>query len=194
MKKVQIGVIHPQPMLLLAIETMFGSDQTDFEVIGTYSSCNDFKEALLHGVEFDVLIAAFKDYGTALNSLREFHDKHPRCQIIGFSDTLTINQKQRLYQVGVDGYLSNFCTPDELLHCLHAVMEVAPPKLLDNLTERELDVVRLSVQGLSTVDIAHRLFVSNRTVQNHKFHIYKKTGVHSMEELRQQFDEINYKH
>ena len=51
------------------------------------------------------------------------------------------------------------------------------------LTERELEVLRLSAQGLSAAQIADVLHISTRTVTNHKQNIYVKMGVNSTSEM-----------
>lgn len=45
----------------------------------------------------------------------------------------------------------------------------------DNLTERELEVIRLIEQEFNNRQIAHTLFISERTVETHRKHIYQKT-------------------
>ena len=47
------------------------------------------------------------------------------------------------------------------------------------LSPRELEVLRLVAQDLSTAEIAERLFVSPRTVTTHLSSIYNKLGVNS---------------
>lgn len=51
------------------------------------------------------------------------------------------------------------------------------------LTARELEVARLVASGLSNREAAERLVVSDRTVDNHLYRIYRKLGVTSREEL-----------
>ena len=51
------------------------------------------------------------------------------------------------------------------------------------LTERELEVLRLSAQGMSASQVADFLHISTRTVTNHKQNIYVKMGVNSTSEM-----------
>lgn len=51
--------------------------------------------------------------------------------------------------------------------------------LLDPLTERELDVLRLMADGFSNPEIADRLIIGLETVRWHTKQIYSKLGVHS---------------
>jgi DNA-binding NarL/FixJ family response regulator len=49
-----------------------------------------------------------------------------------------------------------------------------PPKELDDLTERELDVFRLIARGLTNVEIGQELYISDTTVKTHITHILQK--------------------
>jgi len=51
------------------------------------------------------------------------------------------------------------------------------PELFGELTPRELDVLRLIAQGLRNRDIAERLVISEKTVQNHISNIFAKLQV-----------------
>jgi DNA-binding CsgD family transcriptional regulator len=46
----------------------------------------------------------------------------------------------------------------------------------ESLTEAELRVVGLTVEGLTNREIAARLFVSRRTVATHLEHVFEKLG------------------
>jgi DNA-binding CsgD family transcriptional regulator len=51
------------------------------------------------------------------------------------------------------------------------------------LSAREAELLGLTAQGLDSAAIEGRLFISKNTVKTHMYHIYRKTGVHSREEL-----------
>ena len=50
----------------------------------------------------------------------------------------------------------------------------APPRQLDDLTERELDVFRFIARGLSNAEIGRELYISDTTVKTHITHILQK--------------------
>jgi DNA-binding NarL/FixJ family response regulator len=54
------------------------------------------------------------------------------------------------------------------------IPQPAPPKQLEELTERELDVFRLIARGLSNAEIGKELFISDTTVKTHITHILQK--------------------
>jgi DNA-binding NarL/FixJ family response regulator len=54
------------------------------------------------------------------------------------------------------------------------IPQAAPPKELQELTERELDVFRLIARGLSNAEIGRELFISETTVKTHITHILQK--------------------
>jgi len=52
--------------------------------------------------------------------------------------------------------------------------DAAPPPGLSDLTERELDVLRLVARGLSNAEIGEELYISETTVKTHVTHILQK--------------------
>ena len=105
---------------------------------------------------------------------------------------------------GAAGYLSKRSTGEELRQAVitaHAGGSVITPSLASHLLKefsssargeqspvrplqgRELDVLRLVVQGKTDNEIGRELFISPRTVQNHLTRIREKTGLRRRSEL-----------
>ncbi len=69
---------------------------------------------------------------------------------------------------------------------LGAMLAAAPPELSgppDDLTERELEVLRLIALGHTNAEIAQSLFLSVRTVETHRAHIQRKLSRSTRAEL-----------
>jgi len=95
--------------------------------------------------------------------------------------------------LGADGYVLKTASTDELLTALHAIAEggsyLSPAvarRVIDlaggksptaNLTDRELEILRLLAQGARPGQVAEKLFVSIKTVKNHLTSVYSKLGV-----------------
>jgi DNA-binding NarL/FixJ family response regulator len=56
-------------------------------------------------------------------------------------------------------------------------------KDLDELSKRELEVLKMLAEGIPNYEIAEKLFISIRTVESHKSHIMQKLELHTTAEL-----------
>ena len=108
----------------------------------------------------------------------------------------------RALRAGASGYLLKRSTPDEVLHAMREVMQgggamsgeiarkvigyfqeqTAAKAEVNDLTQREREVLELVVHGLSNKEIAERLSVTAEGVRWHLKHIYQKFHVHSRTE------------
>jgi LuxR family maltose regulon positive regulatory protein len=75
---------------------------------------------------------------------------------------------------------------------LPAPYPVAGPSstLVEPLSERELEVLRLLLTDLTSTEIAQELYISKNTVRSHIGHIYDKLGVHSRADAVQGAEEL----
>jgi two-component system response regulator NreC len=64
-----------------------------------------------------------------------------------------------------------------------AAAPAAPAGPPGDLTERELDVLRLIALGHTNTEIAGQLYLSVRTIETHRSHIQQKLGLSKRAEL-----------
>ena len=108
-------------------------------------------------------------------------------------------------KAGANGYLLKKDSPQKILDSIEAVAKGESPmngmiaaKVLDyfqqtqqknsifyesNLTDREKEILRLLMKGLSYKEIASNIFISFETLNSHIKNIYRKLNVHSRSEL-----------
>jgi DNA-binding NarL/FixJ family response regulator len=99
-------------------------------------------------------------------------------------------------RAGASGFVLKDDSPEQLIAAIHTVADgdallsptitkrviqkfarmsrPAPPKQLDELSERERDVFRLMSRGLSNAEIGNELYISETTVKTHVTHILQK--------------------
>jgi LuxR family maltose regulon positive regulatory protein len=76
-------------------------------------------------------------------------------------------------------YVHKLLTARSTLPASGPAFSAQPSALLDPLTEREQQILRLLPTHLSSTEIADQLYLSKNTVRSHIGHIYDKLSVHS---------------
>ena len=119
--------------------------------------------------------------------------ENPAARILVLTSFGESKQISAAIQAGALGYLLKDSSPDDLLHAIHGVyrgnlvlpqdlalklMQPQPiPVALDQLTERETDVLRLLAKGQSNQEIAATLNIGMTTVRSHVSNILMKLNV-----------------
>lgn len=62
--------------------------------------------------------------------------------------------------------------------------------LIEKLTQRERQIIRLLMEDLSNKDVATRLDLSSRTVENHRAAAYRKLSINSLQQLKDKFGPV----
>jgi DNA-binding NarL/FixJ family response regulator len=81
-----------------------------------------------------------------------------------------------IYGVMQQGYYFNNMYPVDLLDKLIQNEVIIPKRETKSLSEREIEVLRLTCQEMCSKKISEKLFISIRTVENHRNHINSKIG------------------
>ena len=101
---------------------------------------------------------------------------------------------QQAFDMGAKGFISKSAKSSEIITAIDALLEggtyINPKYKLDNqnkpwslLSRRENEIVALVKRNFNNRQIAKRLCISIRTVENHITRIYIKTGTKTREEL-----------
>jgi DNA-binding NarL/FixJ family response regulator len=181
--------------------------QPDLQVVGEAGSVAE-AITLANSTRPDLILMDFTlPDGTGDTAAREILAALPNTKIV----FLTVHEDdQRLFaaiSVGAAGYLLKSVRSADLLNRLRAVMrnEVAlspgigprileefarlpalrpsSPSAIDELTEREVQILRLIVEGHTNRQIGEALNLSVRTVEYHRANVTSKLGLHSRAQL-----------
>lgn len=142
----------------------------------------------------DVVLMDLMMPGTdGVTATRLIREKHPQTQIIALTSFQEDELVQNAMKAGAIGYLMKNVSAQELSAAIRAAragkMTLSPEAAqalvhasqqaaeTESLTERELDVLRLMVEGMNNAEIAERLVVSLSTVKYHISNILMKLDV-----------------
>jgi DNA-binding NarL/FixJ family response regulator len=167
---------------------------------GAYPDGRDAVKQLTAGVPDVVLMDIDMPNVDGIAALREIRAQFPGMKVL--MQTVFENEDKIFNSIlaGADGYILKKTPPAKLIDAIHEVMEGGAPMtptvarqvllLFNNkhekvpknkfeLTERELEILSLLVQGFSYKMIAERCCISYPTVNTHISHIYSKLHVQS---------------
>jgi DNA-binding NarL/FixJ family response regulator len=137
---------------------------------------------------------------------RRLRRDYPAVKILAISAENTAETVRALLEIGIDGFISKrMGKADELPEAIRTVMDgieyygrdisaimydifVAKRNTADptpEFSDREREIILLCRDGLTCKQIAHRLFISPRTVDTHKTNIFRKLGINSTVEMIQ---------
>jgi two-component system response regulator NreC len=135
--------------------------------------------------------------GSSLEAIPQIREESPETQIV----VLTMQQDPAFAREalggGALGYVLKEAADEELVEAIRkaaagehylnprlgALIASAPAGPPDDLSEREVEVLRLIALGHTNAEIAEQLFLSVRTVETHRSHIQQKLRLSTRAEL-----------
>lgn len=155
--------------------------------------------AHVHGHQPHVLVLDLGMAGmSSLQTISQLSDRAPDTQIVIVTMEENPAFAQRALAAGAIGFVWKDRADTDLPEAVRAAAhdeEYLSPSVAarlaalhrsltrDDLTVREVEVLRLIVLGYTTVEIARKLHVSPRTIETHRAHIHTKLGVRTRAEL-----------
>jgi DNA-binding NarL/FixJ family response regulator len=200
MSEIRIRVVIVEDHTLLREGTRHILEQSrDIEVVGEAGRGDEAVE-LIERLVPDVVLLDMRLPGmNAIEVARAVTGKHKEIRVLLLSAYDDEEYVAEALNAGASGYMLK-TTPgaklveavravhsgatvlqDELSHKL-AMRAMHPGASGPRLSERELEVLRLTARGMSSKEIAASLQISQRTVEGHLNNIYAKLGVNSRTE------------
>ncbi|MDP4089483.1 MAG: response regulator transcription factor [Bacillota bacterium] len=199
MKKIKIVIADDQSIIRDGLKMILGMEE-DLEIAGTASNGDEAFD-LVEKLQPDIVLMDIRmPVCDGVLGTRKITDAHPEIKIIiltTFSDDAYIFEALK---AGAKGYLLKDVQSDELADSIRMVMKggmlihpeaaakvvrglSSPQRIedaLDNtgkteeLTPRELEIVRLIGRGRTNKEISMELYISEGTVKNHITNILSK--------------------
>jgi DNA-binding NarL/FixJ family response regulator len=164
-----------------------------FEVIGEAGRGDEGLKLIAELSPEVVLLDITMPGGNGLEVAAQMRTAAPKVRFLFLTMHDDDSSISKAIALGADGYVLKTASTDELLAALHAIAEggsyLSPSiarRVIDlaggkssiaNLTDRELEILRLLAQGARPGMVAEKLFVSIKTVKNHLTSVYAKLGV-----------------
>ncbi len=173
-------------------------EDTEFAVIGEASSGKEALDVVRTQQPQLVLLDIRMAGGDGLDALQAIKQAHPRIAVVMLTTYDNPTYMARAVAGGAAGYLLKGVERDDLLASLRQVaggemllsaedltrslrgITAATPgmsDLIEPLTDREMEVLRLLATGLNNRSLAAILFIAESTAKTHVEHIIGKLGV-----------------
>lgn len=197
-KKIKILIVDDQELFREGLLTLL-SIQNDFEIVGQASSG---EEAILSTTKFqpNVILMDLRMSGIGgVEATRRIAQQHPGTKIIVLT---TFDEDELVFtalHAGAVGYLLKDVSPDKLFEAIRTaergeyyllpsitakVMaeftriprkpKVETEDIYENLSRREMEILRMVSTGMSNKEIASSLVIAEGTVKNHLTSIFNK--------------------
>ncbi|MBX2980893.1 MAG: response regulator transcription factor [Flavobacteriales bacterium] len=195
---IRLALADDQVLFRRGLAMLLG-DMADVHIVFECANGEELLTGLRDNAVDIVLLDLEMPVMNGMEAMKHIREQHPDMKVI----VLSMHSEEKfivhLMELGANGYIVKTAEPDEIENAIRAVATtgyhfsemvsrvmlhglVQKKKVkptfgdIDPLSEREMDVLRLICQELTTTEIAGKLFLSPRTVEGHRNNILLKTG------------------
>jgi len=204
MEKIRIILVDDHQIIRDGIKALLAG----FEEVRIISEAGSAEECL-QSLRFHQADLALVDISlpgiSGLKLTEELSALYPAMKVLILSMHLNETYISTAFKAGALGYLAKNTTRDELITAIREVADgnkyvgkevsevitqgyIRRAQAEDQpedelLSKREIEILRLSAEGLGNKEISDKLFISVRTVESHKNHIMQKLNLKSPVEM-----------
>ena len=199
---INILIVDDHKILRDGIKAIF-KDSKDIKIVG---ECEDGSEVsiFLQKNKIDVILMdIMMPTLNGIETTKIIKEHYPEIKILALSMHNDYNYIQEMLEVGASGYILKNTSGDEMLKAIQRIydgktfftQEVTDivmdsylhgsankteknlnMGILEELTEREIDVLKLIAEEYTNKEIGDKLFISRRTVDTHRRNLIRKIG------------------
>jgi two-component system, NarL family, response regulator LiaR len=194
MGKIKVVVVDDHDMVRKGIISYLLTE-SNIEVIGEARSGNEGVQ-LVKKVKPDiVLMDLLMENGNGIMATKEILSFQPNCKVIIITSYYDDQQVFPALEAGAFSYLLKTASANEIVQAIYKAVQgetIIEPKVAnkmlnrfrtserkphDDLTERELDVLKCLGEGMTNQEISEELFIGVKTVKTHVSNILSKLSV-----------------
>ncbi len=206
MKKTTVLLVDNECIVRLGVRTLLESTG-GFRIIGEADDVNSaIRFSTKHKPQMVILDSCLPEY-TGLRLVHFLCEHHPETLIFILTNDDDEDHFFETLEAGAHGYASKILGTEEILYgiqCIRNKERYYGPDISKRiierylrsrktstrrdknkfkLTHREIEILKWIAGGYTNKKIAERLFISSRTVHNHRTNLMKKLDVHNAADL-----------
>jgi DNA-binding NarL/FixJ family response regulator len=190
---IKVLIVDDHPVVRLGLRTMLESEE-NISVTGTAGSAGEAFVEVQKTPPDVVLMDLRMPEMEGAEAIKELRRINPDIRVLVLTNYEEVEYIFRALQAGAMGYLLKSTPQEEIVQAVEMVHNnerCVPPNIAkrlletigrEELSQRELGVLKLVASGLTNKEIAKRLFISDKTARNHVASCLVKLGANDRTE------------